>query len=170
MDLDGLAVTLLDTAGLRDSNDPIEQEGIRRALHRARAADLRIFLGSTAMLSPGDDDIIVHPKADLGPGTGLAVSGRTGEGIDALLSAVTSRLAAKVAGAGLLVRERHRLALEQSLQGVRLVLDRIASDTYLAEIAAEDLRRAIRALDALVGRVDVDELLGEIFQSFCIGK
>lgn len=170
MDLDGLAVTLLDTAGLRHSDDPIEQEGIRRALQRAESADLRIFLGPTDLLKPGPDDILVHSKADLGPGEGLPVSGRTGQGIDALLSLVSERLGSLVAGAGLLVRERHRLALEDSLQALRLVLDRIALDTYLPEIAAEDLRRAVRALDALVGRVDVDELLGEIFQSFCIGK
>lgn len=170
MDIDGLAVTLLDTAGLRDSDDPVEREGIRRAMDRAEAADLRLFLGPTPGLSPRNDDILVHPKSDLGPGPGLALSARTGEGIDALLAVISARLASRVSGAGLLVRERQRLALERGLSGVQSVLDRIAHPHYLPEIAAEDLRRALRALDALVGRVDVDELLGEIFQSFCIGK
>lgn len=167
MDLDGQAVTLLDTAGLRDSADPVEREGIRRAVARAEAADLRIFLGPTQMLAPRDGDLIVQPKADLGTTGGLAVSGLTGEGVDALLAQVSARLSAKVAGAGILVRERHRLALDQGLAGIRAVLDQPGA---LPEIAAENLRRAIRALDALVGRVDVEDLLGEIFASFCIGK
>ncbi len=99
-----------------------------------------------------------------------AISARTGEGIDALLTEISGRLSARVASAGLLVRERQRLALERGLAGVQSVLDRIVSPDYLPEIAAEELRWALRALDSLVGRVDVDELLGEIFQSFCIGK
>ncbi len=170
MDLDGFAVTLLDTAGLRDSADPVERIGIRRAVERAEAADLRIFLGPTQMLAPRPGDLVVQPKADLAAGPGLAVSGKTGAGVDALLAEVTHRLSEKVAGAGILVRERHRLALEQGLRSIRRVLDMLAQPQTLTEIAAEELRRAIRSLDALVGRVDVDELLGEIFSSFCIGK
>ncbi len=171
MDLDGLAVTLLDTAGLRESDDPVEREGIRRAVERAEAADLRVFLGGgEGHLHPRPGDLVVREKADLTPGTaGLAVSGKTGQGIDDLLGEISARLSEKVAGAGIMVRERHRLALEQGLQAIRRVQDMLAGP-HLAEIAAEELRRAIRALDALVGRVDVDELLGEIFSSFCIGK
>lgn len=170
MDLDGLAVTLLDTAGLRDSADPLEREGIRRAVDRAESADLRIFLGPTDMLVPQPGDLVVQPKADLGAAQGFAVSGKTGEGVDALLAELTRRLSEKVAGAGILVRERHRVALEQGLRAIRVVLDMLARPSDRAEIAAEELRRAIRALDALVGRVDVEDLLGEIFASFCIGK
>ncbi|MGA0539812.1 tRNA uridine-5-carboxymethylaminomethyl(34) synthesis GTPase MnmE [Neotabrizicola sp. VNH66] len=170
MDLDGLAVTLLDTAGLRDSDDPVEREGIRRAVDRALAADLRVFLGGgETHLTPQPGDLVVRGKADLTSGEGLAVSGKTGAGVDALLQEISCRLSEKVAGAGIMVRERHRLALEQGLLAIRRVQDMLAGP-HLAEIAAEELRRAIRALDALVGRVDVDELLGEIFSSFCIGK
>jgi tRNA modification GTPase len=169
MDLDGLAVTLLDTAGLRDSDDPVEREGIRRAVDRAEAADLRIFLGpSPGLVAPREGDLIVAAKADLGGAPGLAVSGKTGAGIDALLAEISRGLSDKVAGAGIMVRERHRLALEQGAGAIRVVLAGLGK--ALPEIAAEELRRAIRALDALVGRVDVDELLGEIFASFCIGK
>ncbi len=170
MDINGLPVTLLDTAGLRDSIDEIEQEGIRRAVARAEQADLRLFLGPAPGVGMRQDDILVHPKCDLGPGPGLAISARTGDGIDELLAEISGRLSAKAASAGLLVRERQRLALQRGLAGVQSVLDRIASPDYLPEIAAEELRWALRALDSLVGRVDVDELLGEIFQSFCIGK
>jgi tRNA modification GTPase len=169
MDLDGLAVTLLDTAGLRDSDDPVEREGIRRAVDRAEAADLRIFLGpDPGLVAPREGDLIVAAKADLGGAQGLAVSGKTGAGIDALLAEISRGLSDKVAGAGIMVRERHRLALEQGAGTIRVVLAGLGK--ALPEIAAEELRRAIRALDALVGRVDVDELLGEIFASFCIGK
>lgn len=169
MDLDGLAVTLLDTAGLRDSDDPVEREGIRRAVDRAEAADLRIFLGpDPGLVAPRDGDLFVAAKADLGGAAGLAVSGKTGAGIDALLAEISRGLSDKVAGAGIMVRERHRLALEQGAGAIRVVLAGLGK--ALPEIAAEELRRAIRALDALVGRVDVDELLGEIFASFCIGK
>jgi tRNA modification GTPase len=169
MDLDGLAVTLLDTAGLRDSDDPVEREGIRRAVDRAEAADLRIFLGrNPGLVAPREGDLIVAAKADLGGAPGLAVSGKTGAGIDALLAEISRGLSDKVAGAGIMVRERHRLALEQGAGAIRVVLAGLGK--ALPEIAAEELRRAIRALDALVGRVDVDELLGEIFASFCIGK
>jgi tRNA modification GTPase len=170
MDLDGLAVTLLDTAGLRESADPVEREGIRRAVTRAEQADLRLFLGpNPGFLTPRDGDLIVGAKADLAATSGPAVSGKTGAGVDALLAEISRRLSEKVAGAGILVRERHRLALEQGLSAIEQVLAGLNANA-LPELLAEDLRRAIRALDVLVGRVDVDELLGEIFSSFCIGK
>lgn len=170
MDLDGLAVTLLDTAGLRDSDDVVEREGIRRAVERAEAADIRVFLGGgDTYLTPRPGDLVVHGKADLEPGKGLSVSGKTGEGVDALLRELSSRLSEKVAGAGIMVRERHRIALEQGIRAIHSVMTMVRGP-HLAEIAAEELRQAIRALDVLVGRVDVDELLGEIFSSFCIGK
>ena len=171
MDINGLAVTLLDTAGLRDTLDPVEGEGIRRAVLRAEAADIRVFLGGgEAHLQPRAGDILAHGKSDLGgSGPGLAVSGHTGAGIDALLREISVRLSEKVSGAGIMVRERHRLALEQGISAIDRVFALLEAG-HLAEIVAEELRSAIRALDALVGRVDVDELLGEIFSSFCIGK
>lgn len=171
MDLGGLAVTLLDTAGLRDSDDPVEREGIRRAVARAQAADLRLFMGrSDHGIEMREDDILLHGKADLGSvGEGLAISGTTGEGIDALLRELTARLSEKVAGAGIMVRERHRVALEQGLASIRNVLQMLDRG-FLPEMVAEELRMVLRSLDSLVGRVDVEELLGEIFSSFCIGK
>ncbi len=171
MDLDGLAVTLLDTAGLRETHDPVEREGIRRAVARAEAADLRIFLGEPVSdVQPLPNDLILHAKADLGGvSTRLSVSGLTGEGIDALLREVSMRLSEKVAGAGIMIRERHRLALQQGIAAIRHVLDLLETG-FLPELVAEELRIAVRSLDALVGRVDVEDLLGEIFSSFCIGK
>ena len=110
MDIAGLAVTLLDTAGLRDTQDQVEGIGVGRALARAREADLRIFLldgDDIPMLEPGPEDIVVSGKADLAPhgvDDHLAVSGKTGAGLKDLLAAVESRLSHRVTGAGVITR------------------------------------------------------------------
>lgn len=174
MDLEGLAVTLLDTAGLRDSSDQIERIGIERAIARAGAADLRVFLlshaGEAPMMQPLPEDIVLVGKSDTLVSQEGAISGKTGAGLDALIAAISSRLAGRAASAGLLIRERQRIALERSiiaLESVQTALDR---STYLPELVAAELRSAMRALEALVGRIDVESLLDEIFSSFCIGK
>jgi tRNA modification GTPase len=171
MDLGGLAVTLLDTAGLRESDDAVEQIGIRRARERAAAADLRIFLLDSEGL-PDDvarqpDDIVVQGKADL---TGTGVSGLTGAGLDGLVAELAARLQARVAGSSLVIRERHREAIRRAISALESAQAEIGLAVPRAELAAADLRRALRALDGLVGRVDVEDLLAEIFSSFCIGK
>ena len=173
MDLGGLPVTLLDTAGLRDSDDRIEVIGIERALARARVADLRIFLldgEDVPLLPPEPGDLLVQGKSDLAVAKGLAVSGKTGEGIDRLIALVTERLGMKAQGAGLMIRERHRLAALRAIEALESARNEVRAGSGRTELAAEDLRRAIRALDSLVGRVDVEDLLDEIFASFCIGK
>ena len=170
MDIGGLPVTLLDTAGLRATEDRIEQMGINRALERARMADLRVFLDSGEQvvgLSPADDDIIIAGKADL---TGRGVSGKTGQGIAELISMIQDRLQPRSARAGLVIRERHRLALVRAIGAMESARHEVEKGAERAELAAADLRIAIRALEALVGRVDVENLLDEIFASFCIGK
>lgn len=174
MDLEGLAVTLLDTAGLRDSSDQIERIGIERAIARAGAADLRVFLlshaGEAPMMQPLPEDIVLVGKSDTLASQEGAISGKTGAGLDALIAAISSRLAGRAASAGLLIRERQRIALERSitaLESVQMALDR---SIYLPELVAAELRSAMRALEALVGRIDVESLLDEIFSSFCIGK
>ncbi|MGP3696652.1 tRNA uridine-5-carboxymethylaminomethyl(34) synthesis GTPase MnmE [Rhodobacter sp. NSM] len=174
MDLEGLPVTLLDTAGLRETSDPIETLGIDRAVARAEAADLRIFLlddsGPLSGVAVKPDDLVVQGKADLRRTDGFAVSGVTGQGLEDLIAQLTERLQARSAGAGNLTRERHRLAIERAIGAMESVQGAILEGAQQTELMAEDLRRAIRALDSLVGRVDVEALLGEIFSSFCIGK
>ena len=173
MDLGGMAVTLLDTAGLRATDDPVESMGVARALERARAADLRIFLldgKDMPMLDPMPGDLVVRGKADLtGGASGLSVSGKTGLGLDDLLAAIVGELSGRLAGAGLLVRERHRQSVERAAAAVDVALGHLGAGTA-PELVAEDLRQAIAALDSLVGRVDVEHLLDVIFASFCIGK
>lgn len=176
MDLAGMAVTLLDTAGLRTAEDEIEEIGIRRAIARAEAADLRVLLlddtGAPGHVSLRPDDIVVQGKADLRvapPGT-LAVSGLTGIGLDALTERIAAILGEKVSGAATVTRARHRNALSGAVAALDSARGIVMSGNALPELAAEEIRTALRALEALVGRVDVEHLLGEIFASFCIGK
>jgi tRNA modification GTPase len=174
MEISGLPVTFLDTAGLRQTEDRLEQAGIDRALARAERADLRIFLTDGAPLSalqPQGDDLVVIGKSDTRSGIGgLAVSGLTGEGVPELMARIGEILHVRVASAGALVRERHRVAVTSAIAALAESRAEVVRDDSRVELAAEHLRQAVRALDALVGRVDVDDLLGEIFASFCIGK
>lgn len=173
MDLGGLPVTLLDTAGLRDSEDQIEAIGIERAIERSKLADLRVFLaspGETLMVSPEAEDIVLIPKADLISDSENGVSGKTGQGVSDLIDRIQTTLSKRSSGIGLATHERHRVALEQAvscLAEVDAILTR-GPDFY--DLAAEELRFAIRALESLVGRIDVENLLDEIFTSFCVGK
>lgn len=177
MDLGGLAVTFLDTAGMREAQDPVEAIGIARARDRAEAADLRIFLldqqGGT-LVAPRPGDILAVGKCDIdrrfAEDADLRLSGLTGEGISALTSMVTARLGQRVAGAAVITRERHRLAIRRAVEGLERAIGALDLGLYQAEVAAEEMRHAIRGLDSLVGRVDVETLLDEIFASFCIGK
>jgi tRNA modification GTPase len=175
MDLHGLPVTILDTAGLRETRDAVETIGVERAIARAKDADLRVFLlggeGEALGLSAEPGDITVHGKADLGaPPDMPAVSGKTGQGIADLISGITSELESRAARAVTATRERHRLAVQRAIGAIEMAAHEVRGGAGRAEIAAEELRTALRALDALVGRVDVEHLLDEIFASFCIGK
>ena len=176
MELAGLPVILLDTAGLRESSDAVENIGIERAIARAELADLRVFLTLDGEIPPGcapvPGDLIVCGKADLS-GTNnktLSVSGKTGVGIPQLLEQISSKLGAQIAGSSTLTRERHRAAALDAISALELAQVEIATGAGRTELTAENLRRAIRSLDVLVGRIGVENLLDEIFFSFCIGK
>lgn len=174
--LDGYAVTLSDTAGLRESDDPIEAEGVRRARARAEAADLRLWVRA-----PGDpdgdaaefarpDDLVVWTKADLGvDDEGLQVSTVTGEGMDALHAALAERLLRDLSGSDFpaVTRARHRLRLSEALDAVEAACRALE---LAPEMAGEDLRRAATALAQVTGEIGVEDVLGEVFASFCIGK
>ncbi len=174
MDVRGLAVTFLDTAGLRDPEDTLEKMGIARAKARAEAADLRVYLLSDPDEVPeielGADDIVLEGKADLIGRNAGAVSGKTGAGVDTLLSQVADLLSDRVAGAGLATHARHRLAMIAAMEALALARIEVEAGAERGDLAAEHLRTALRSLDALIGRVDVEAVLGEIFSSFCIGK
>ena len=174
MDLNGLPVTILDTAGLRETDDTVEGIGIERALERAKKADLRVFLYDTEPLNltlhPEKDDIILRSKADLYDGEAQSVSGKTGQGLSELTNHIAEILQNRAAGAGTAIRERHRTAILTTLSALESAKTELEYGMDRSELAAEELRTAIRALDSLVGRVDVEHILDEIFASFCLGK
>ncbi|RZJ05712.1 MAG: tRNA uridine-5-carboxymethylaminomethyl(34) synthesis GTPase MnmE [Brevundimonas sp.] len=177
----GYAVTLSDTAGLRDSDDVVEAEGVRRARARAEQAELRLWVrapgdpdGAAAAFA-GPEDLVVLTKADLDraePAGGretLRVSTTTGEGLGALHDWIAARLARDLSGADFpaVTRERHRRRLTEALASVeqaRAALDRAP------EMAGDDLRRAADALGRVTGAIGVEDILGEVFSTFCIGK
>ncbi len=174
MDLGGLPVTVLDTAGLRDTDDEVESIGVGRALERARAADLRVFLlddsGEVPFLQPGPEDLVLRGKADIRPGAGQGISGLSGEGVGWLVMELGRRLESRVSGAATINRLRHLTAVRVAIRALESARDEVCAGPDRAEHAAEAFRQALRALDGLIGRVDVENLLDEIFASFCIGK
>ena len=165
-DLRGLPVTFLDTAGLRESNDPVEAMGVARALERAGNADLRIYLSETGSFSDMEhaEDIPVRSKADLGGGQGIAISAKTGAGVAALLDMVYDRLRLRAAGSGLVGHQRQAEALARARDALEI------DATMPPEFLAESLRQAAQSLAMMVGRVGAEDYLDEIFASFCIGK
>lgn len=179
----GYAVTLSDTAGLRDSDDPVEAEGIRRARLRAEGADLRLWVRSPSTEGDTDpafgfirsSDLQVLNKSDLGAVASapdfeaLSVSTMTGQGLSELHDWIAARLARDLSGADFptVTRERHRRRLAEALAGVEA--GRRALD-LAPEMAGDDLRRAADALTRVTGAIGVEDILGEVFSSFCIGK
>lgn len=175
LDLAGLPVILIDTAGLRDSVDPIEAEGVRRARALVERADL--VLGLRAVDSEpyrveNETPLLkVATKADLaGPvrPDERAISVKTGEGLVELLDDIVSRL--RLLGQGepaLLTRERHRIAVSDAIEALERA---VAARHGQGELLAEDMRLAVVALERLVGRIDVEDVLDRLFAGFCIGK
>ena len=170
MDIGGLPVTLLDTAGLRDATDEVEKIGVERARERARLADLRVLLLEPGECVPQDgSDIVIWGKADLAPGP-RSVSGVTGYGLDRLIEEIRLQLQDRVSGSGLLIRDRHRTALTLASESMASAQQSLYSANSSLELVAADIRSAGHALDVLVGKIGVETLLDEIFSSFCIGK
>jgi tRNA modification GTPase len=177
LDLGGLPVTFLDMAGLRKTSDTVEAIGVARARQRADAADIRVFLldgtleiGSLEVgLLPGD--VVVRAKSDIvEAGPGLPVSGLTGIGIDDLLASVQAELEDRVSSASVASHGRHRIAIGESALALRSAARHLRKEDGQIELAAVEITKALRGIDFLVGRVDIESVLGEIFASFCIGK
>ncbi len=195
LDLDGYPVTLLDTAGIRESAEPIEQEGVRRARERAAAADLVLWVidpsagGLAANGYPenlADAEIwLVRNKIDLAGSSScanatesdnseckftLSISALTGIGMDVLTAALSAYAKTYFAAteSAVVTRARHRHALEETVAALDRALARDHSTDE--ELVAEELRSAATTLGRLTGRVDVEDILDVIFRDFCIGK
>ncbi len=171
--LAGVPVTLVDTAGLRETPDPIEAEGVRRARARAAEADFVLHLHEAATSADVNQGLQIATKIDLYPHAALppatlAISVVTGQGLEALRARLTSEVARLTQSGGAqapLTRPRHRAALMEALARLDA-----ASTAPAPELCAEDLRLAMHSLGRITGRVDVEEILGLVFSQFCIGK
>jgi tRNA modification GTPase len=165
----GAPFLLVDTAGLRDSGDVIESIGVERAQASLAAADLILWLGDPEQVPDPERAILVHAKADImppGADTDVAVSARTGAGLDALVRLLTERAQALLPAEGeVAINARHRAALADALEWLREA--GLADDPL---IAAEALRQARVALDRVTGRAGVEDMLDALFGRFCIGK
>lgn len=174
LDMGGLPVLLADTAGTRETRDPVEAIGIARGKDVIESADLVLQLSELREGPPEADGLRVGTKVDLYPdaapdGFDVVISTVTGAGLDRLLDLVRSRLIERIGDEdGLVTRERHRLALEAVCQAVSRCEMLLHEETL--ELAAEDLRLALRRLGEITGKVGVEEILDRLFSSFCIGK
>lgn len=175
LDLRGMPVTILDTAGIRQSDDPVESIGVARSLERASRADLRVFLVESGSDVPSDlrmisDDIVLLSKADLRlEDEGPAVSGATGAGVPALLDLIASVLSDSVASVGAVGHARQRDCVRSAMEHLREAVRHLAP-LPRSELAAMEIGSAMVALDALVGKVDTEQVLDVVFARFCLGK
>ena len=196
LDLDGFPVTLLDTAGIRESNEPIEQEGMRRARERAVGADVVLWVVDAAAavennnghgLGEAASEVwLVENKLDLLEKESLVedrpqnseyrfiyfLSATSGEGVDPLVAGLSAHANAFFASAelGVVTRTRHRQALEETVAALDRALAEGEKPSEREELIAEELRAAATVLGRLTGRVDVEDILDVIFRDFCIGK
>ncbi len=183
LDLAGFPVVLSDTAGLREVEEGVEAEGIRRARERGRSADIRVVVldASTGSivgdsLYVAEDSFTILNKIDIGRCDVLPVEGdlgifrlsvRTGEGIEDFILALTKAVRNRYDGGDtpVITRARHREAVAECLESLRR-----AKTARLPELMAEDLRLGMRALGRITGTFDVEDLLDIVFRDFCIGK
>jgi tRNA modification GTPase len=190
LDLDGYPVTVIDTAGIRDTDDPVEQEGVRRAQARAADADLVLWLTDAAdaaqgRLADAAPIWVVRNKVDLGGGSlgpeaggamesvtdgrSFAISAKRGDGLAELIEALVGFAAAFFGSSegALVTRARQRDLLQRAAMSLQRCMELVDEGE---ELAAEELRAASYSLGRLLGRVDVEDVLGAIFEKFCIGK
>lgn len=171
MDVNGLAVTFLDTAGMRDTTDQVEKIGIDRAIARALEADVRVVLQTEDWKEPSDlrgsIDFCYDAKADLDDGSGI--SGKTGAGITQMLADISSVLEQRASVVRVATSARQRGGMVAAICSIDRALE-MSEGVVQLELVAEHVREAVRALDSVIGRMDLEAVLGEIFSRFCIGK
>jgi tRNA modification GTPase len=185
--MDGIPLHIVDTAGLRESEDVVEQEGIRRAQHEIDKADVVLYMQSCAVPSSARNQVsdrnnllIIRNKIDLvneqpsikqeNGTTVISLSAKTGVGVDLLKAHIKSLIGFNSDGEGLfLARRRHLEALNQAEQHIQSAASLLAASRS-GELAAEECRLAQLELNSITGEFTSDDLLGRIFSSFCIGK
>jgi tRNA modification GTPase len=183
LDLDGYPVTVIDTAGIRETEDPVEQEGVRRARARAAEADLVLWLADAAnekiehedaapvwlVLNKIDLDSAGRPMTEAAEKAGFKISAKSGEGVPGLIAALVGFAEGFFGSSegGLISRVRQRQLLQETAVSLQRSIDAVGEGE---ELAAEELRVAAHSLGRLLGRVDVEDILDVIFREFCVGK
>lgn len=178
--LGGYLVWISDTAGLRETEDVVEAEGVRRALKVAEEADLRLWIFDAREAFESDQvqpgDLVISNKADLVDPKSvsretLPISAKSGDGVDVIESAIVERLASMTqdVGAPIITRARHRQGIERAFGHLDSAVAHLENGIG-AEFVSEDVRLASRELGGLTGHVDPESVLGAVFSSFCIGK
>ena len=187
LNIDGYPVILADTAGIRKVKNKVEKEGIQRAIKKAKNADLTLVMIDNSLKQIDKDlkklinenCILVFNKSDLNKkipkneftkNDQILISAKDNQNIDKLIKTIKDKLSKKFTNANniLVTRERHRAKLNDALKEIEQFLKKDQQKEI--ETAAEDLRLATRHLGSIVGKIDVEEILGSIFQDFCIGK
>ena len=172
MDLGGLPVTMMDTAGLRDTDNFIENKGISKAIEKSNSADLVIVLtedGETPIEIQNNNVLKFVSKCDDGELTD-GISAVTGYGLDNMISSIKGNLEKKVQNQGLATRYRHKEAIDSAIRKIQTAKKFAIDGPGFYDLAAEELRQTAYTLDELFGKVDVENVLDEIFSSFCLGK
>ena len=173
--MDGLPITFLDTAGVRHTYDKIEKLGVINSINRVNNSDIRIFLVNERDEIKGfgvkrlESDIVLRPKGDL-PGSEPSISGKTGKGLDFLLKKLKKIFADKVKKSSSITRTRHLEKVVSSLEHLSTIRVHMGKRDIDPEIISEELRSILKNFDGLLGGVNTEEILGEIFAGFCIGK
>ena len=168
LDIKGFKVVLMDTAGLRNSDDFVEQIGIKRSKERAQRADLRIFLGDPDENLLKADDIVLCPKDDDGIHKD-GVSGKTGVGVSELVARLGTIIEGRADGVGSACNMRQKEMLVGAMSHVDRAIQQLNAGIE-EEIVAEDIRRASQKLSGLVGSIGVEDVLESVFSNFCLGK
>jgi tRNA modification GTPase len=187
LELGGYPVTVADTAGIREAEDEIEIEGVRRSLQRAQNSEIRIAMTDVTAGQRGlvgleglidKNTVLVVNKVDLGVPNGISpvsaaaanihISVKTGAGIDLLLTTLETLASEKLASGSeaVVTRARHRQAIEDVLT----CLERAVESKRIDEFVAEEIRLATRSIGRVMGQVDVEQVLDVLFREFCIGK
>jgi tRNA modification GTPase len=183
LDLDGYPVTVIDTAGIRETDDPVEQEGVRRARARAADADLVLWLTDVSPVAIRHDgtapvwmvrnkidlEAASRPLADASGQGGFQISASRGDGLPELIAALVGFAQNYFGGSegGLIGRTRQRKLLQETAASLQHCAQVVGQGE---ELAAEELRMAAHSLGRLLGRVDVEDILDVIFREFCVGK
>lgn len=183
LDLDGYPVTVIDTAGIRETDDPVEQEGVRRARARAADADLVLWLTDVSPVAIQHDgtapvwmvrnkidlEAASRPLADASGQGAFQISASRGDGLPELIAALVGFVQNYFGDSegGLIGRTRQRKLLQETAASLRRCVQVVGQGE---ELAAEELRLAAHSLGRLLGRVDVEDILDVIFREFCVGK